>query len=103
MTAAVGNMPVRAVVARSPAWTRGGSLGRARGSEGGKRRGKHGGVGRLFEAEAVRQRRGSRGGRLVEGGNGDERGAGTAWDSAAARHQQKFEFHSKRKFGLVSR
>jgi hypothetical protein len=30
-------------------------------SEGGKRRGKHGGVGRLFEAEAVRQRRGGPG------------------------------------------
>jgi hypothetical protein len=29
-TTAVRNMPVRAAVARSPAWTRGGSLGRAR-------------------------------------------------------------------------
>jgi hypothetical protein len=41
-----------------------------------------------FEAEAARQRRGCRGGRRVEGGNGEERGGpGAAWDSAAAQQR----------------
>jgi hypothetical protein len=52
-TAAVGNAPRRAAVPRSPAWTRGGSLGctRMRARGGGKKRGHDMPVG-FFEAEA---------------------------------------------------
>jgi hypothetical protein len=63
------------VVAQSLVWTRGGSLGRAR-MRARERKGKGRAWcgGRLFEAEAARQGRGSRGGHRVEGGNGEERG-----------------------------
>jgi hypothetical protein len=52
--AAVRNAPGRATVARSSAWTRGGSLGLMRRRARERRRGERGGVDRLFEAEAVR-------------------------------------------------
>jgi hypothetical protein len=73
--AVVRNAPVRAAVARSPAWTRGGSLGRARRRvRGEKRKGGRGAAVGPFEAEVARQRRGSEGGRRMEGGNGEESG-----------------------------
>jgi hypothetical protein len=59
-------------------------------SEGGKRRGEHGGVGRLFEAEAARQRRGVRGdGRRVEDETGErgKEGPGAAGNSSGGRHR----------------
>jgi hypothetical protein len=50
VTAAVRNALRRATVARSPAWMRGGSLGRARRRAGGKKRGHGASVG-SFEEE----------------------------------------------------
>jgi hypothetical protein len=85
--AVVRNAPVRAAVARSPAWTRGGSLGRARRRvRGEKRKGGRGAAVGPFEAEVARQRRGVRGW-SPHGGRkrGRERG-GRARRGTARRH-----------------
>jgi hypothetical protein len=83
-TAVVGNV-MRTAVARSPVWTRGGSLGHARR----RARERKGEASTTASGGFLKQRQrgrggGSGGGHRVEGGNGEERGA-QAWRGTAQR------------------
>jgi hypothetical protein len=84
MTAVVGNTPVRAAVAQSPVWMRGGSLGYAwRRARGEKRKGGCGTVAGNFEAEAARQRRGGLGVVTVWRAGTGKKGGPRAWCGTA--------------------